>query len=411
VTQRYDETWALPTRLLHAGERTDPPVGVPTTTPIYTSVTYGHADAASYAAAFDDPAAYIYTRNGNPTVAALEQALHAAEGGRGAVALASGMAALHAAILAAATPRGETAPRLQTIVAARDMYGVTTALLDAFFRPQGAQIAYVDVTDQAAFTELLAAAQPEVVLVEQISNPLLKVIDVAALAQACRAVGARLVVDNTLATPILQRPLGLGADIVVHSATKYLGGHCSATAGVAAARTGILLDSLRRYATLLGPTLGPFEAHSIMLGLKTLALRVRAQCANAHAIASWLTQQPQVARVYYPGLPEHPQHVLAARDFGGLFGAMVAFELGAADAAERFLNALRLILPVTSLGDVYTLATAPALSSHRDLTPEQRAARGISPGLIRLSVGIEEVGDLLADLGQALQYAAVLAPS
>jgi cystathionine gamma-synthase len=137
VTQRYDETWALPTRLLHAGERTDPPVGVPTTTPIYTSVTYGHADAASYAAAFDDPAAYIYTRNGNPTVAAL-----------------------HAAILAAATPRGETAPRLQTIVAARDMYGVTTALLDAFFRPQGAQIAYVDVTDQAAFTELLAAAQP-----------------------------------------------------------------------------------------------------------------------------------------------------------------------------------------------------------------------------------------------------------
>lgn len=398
-----ETVWQLTTRLVHGGERLPPPQGVPTATPIYTTVTYGYERAAAFDAAFA-AGDYTYTRIGNPTVAALEQALCAAEGGRGAVAFGSGMAALHAALLAAATPRGEEAPQLRSVLAARDLYGTTTALLDGFFAPQGVAVAYVEACDLGAVEAALAASQPQVLLVEQISNPLLKVVDIAALAALARAAGARLVVDATLATPILQRPLSAGADIVVHSATKYLGGHCSATAGVASARTAMVAESLRRYNSLLGPTLGPFEAHSILLGLKTLALRMRQQCANALAIASELERHPAVARVYYPGLPTHPQHALAAHAFGGLFGAIVSFDLGD-ERRERlfaFLDALRLILPVTSLGDIYTLATAPALSSHRDLTAAQRAERGIGEGCVRLSVGIEDAGDLLADLLAAL---------
>jgi cystathionine gamma-synthase/methionine-gamma-lyase len=190
----------------------------------------------------------------------------------------------------------------------------------------------------------------------------------------------------------------------VHSATKYLGGHGDVTGGVVVTRSALPRDTMRAYTKILGGVLGPFEAQQLLRGVKTLALRVRQQCANAAVVAAWLAEQPQVARVYYPGLASHAQHALAAASFGGLFGAMVSFDLADGDRERlyRFLGALRLILPATSLGDVYTLVSAPMMSSHRDLTPEQRAARGIGDGLVRLSVGIEEPADLLADLGQAL---------
>jgi cystathionine gamma-synthase/methionine-gamma-lyase len=398
-------TWSLLTRLIHAGERAASPPGRPTATPIYTTATYIYPDAAALDDAFGSGQGYVYARYGNPTVSQLESVMATAEGGVGAVAFGSGMAALHAAILAAGTPRGATQPRPRGILAARDLYGATTALLETFFAAQGIPVAYCDLCDLAAVDAAIEAARPDVLLVEQISNPLLKVVDVEALAQRARAAGARLIVDNTIATPIIQRPIALGADLVVHSATKYLGGHADASGGIVVARATLVRDTLRAYSKLLGAILGPFEASMIARGVKTLSLRMRQQCSNAADVARWLEAQPEVARVYYPGLESHPQHELAARTFGELFGALVAFELraGSREATFRFIDGLRLILPATSLGDIYTLVTAPLISSHRDLTPQQRAERGIGDGLVRLSIGIEEVGDLVEDLRGALR--------
>jgi cystathionine gamma-synthase/methionine-gamma-lyase len=326
------------------------------------------------------------------------------ERGAGATAFASGMAALYAALLAAGTPRGATAPAPRAILAARDMYGATTLLLQEFFAARGTRIATCDMCDLNAVDAALEAYRPDVLLVEQLSNPLLRVIDIRALAQRARAAGARLAVDSTIVTPVLQQPLTLGADLVIHSATKYLGGHGDVAGGVVVARTGLVRDTLRRQARLLGASLGPFEAYQILRGLKTLALRVRQQCRSASEIATWLTTHPAVATVHYPGLASHPQHPLATEMFGGLFGALVTFELRAAnrEALHRFFDGLRLILPATTLGDVYTLASAPSIASHRELTPEQRTERGISDGMVRLSVGIEETADIIADLRHAL---------
>jgi cystathionine gamma-synthase/methionine-gamma-lyase len=398
-------TWSLLTRLIHCGERATPPDGLPTATPIYTTTTYIYPNAAALDEAFATGEGYVYARYGNPTVGALEAVMATAEGGAGALAFGSGMAALHAALHVAGTPRGETQPHSRGILAARDLYGATTGMLEAFFAAQSVPVTYCDMCDLAAVDAALATANPDVMLVEQISNPLLKVVDIHALAQRAHAAGARLIVDNTITTPIVQRPLELGADLVVHSATKYLSGHADATGGIVVARTTLLRDTLRRYSKLLGAILGPFEASVIARGVKTLSLRVRQQCSNAAAVARWLEAQPEVARVYYPGLPSHPQHELAARVFGGLFGAMVAFELraGTREALFRFVDGLRLILPATSLGDIYTLVSVPLMSSHRDLTPEQRAERGLGDGLVRLSIGIEEVGDIMEDLRGALQ--------
>ncbi|NTU84730.1 MAG: PLP-dependent transferase, partial [Chloroflexales bacterium] len=233
--------------------------------------------------------------------------------------------------------------------------------------------------------------------------PLLRVVDVVGLSALCRAAGARLVVDSTIATPVLQRPLTIGADLVVHSATKYLGGHGDVAGGVVAARTGLLHDTLVRQARLLGASLGPFEAQQIHRGLKTLALRVERQCASAAQVARFLAGHPAVARVYYPGLPEHPAHALAAEAFGGRFGGLVSLELrGGGAAVPPFVDRLRLFLSATTLGDIYSLVAVPAMASHRELSPAQRAERGIADGLVRLSVGIEAPEDLIADLAAAL---------
>jgi cystathionine gamma-synthase len=211
-------------------------------------------------------------------------------------------------------------------------------------------------------------------------------------------------VDATLTTPVLLRPLALGADLVVHSATKYLGGHGDVAGGVVAVRTGLLHATLIRQARLLGASLGPFEAQQIQRGLKTLALRVERQCASAAMAARFLADHPAIAAVHYPGLPAHSGHALAAATFGGRFGALVSCELrGGASAVAPFVDALRLFLPATTLGDIYSLVSVPAIASHRELSPAQRAERGISDALVRLSVGIEAPEDLIADLAQALR--------
>lgn len=400
---RDESVWRLETSLVHAGERVAAPRAIPTTTPIYTTSTYLYPTLAELDQAFATGEGYLYARYGNPTVAALEAAVAAAEGARGAVAYASGMAALHAAILAAATPRGETAPQPRTILAARDLYGATTVLLEELFVARGATVAYADLCDLDAAEAALADLRPELVLIEQISNPLLRVADVAGLAARCRAAGARLLVDSTLATPVLQQPLHLGADLVVHSATKYLAGHGDTVGGVVAARSSLLHATLVRQGRLLGAALGPFEAQQVLRGMKTLALRVERQCASAARVAAFLTTHPAVVSVYYPGLTSHAQHTLAAAAFAGRFGGLVSFELrGDAAALQRFVDGLRLFLPATTLGDIYSLVSVPALASHRDLGPARRAERGIAENLVRLSVGIEAVEDLIVDLKTAL---------
>lgn len=399
-------TPSLHTLAVHAGERgltARPADGSQAAfgaavTPIYHSVGYTYEDMEDLDAVFAGTSRNpVYTRYGNPTVAALEAAVAALEGGEAALAYSSGMAAIHAALLAGGTRAGAT------VVAAHDLYGATYALLDRLLATQGVTARFVDVADLAAVGAAARAAPTAALLVETVSNPLLKVANLPRLAELAHAAGAVFIVDNTFATPVLCRPLALGADYVVHSATKYLGGHGDVLGGVvvtSAARRAELYEIQK----LLGANLGPQDAWLIHRGLKTLPLRVERQCANATRVAAWLAEQPRVARVNYPGLPAHPQHALARSLLDGAFGAMISFDLRDAGRAEvfRFMAALRLIQPATTLGDVYSLALYPAMSSHRALSPEVRRAIGIGDGLVRLSVGVEDPADICADLGQAL---------
>ncbi len=389
---------------VHAGERAPRPDFTPVATPIYPSVGYTYDDVAALDAVFagtaDGP---VYTRYGNPTNSALEAAIAALEGGEASLSYGSGMAAIHGALLAAGVRAGTT------VVASQDVYGATYSLLSRLLASQGVAVRFVDTADFAAVGDALAAAHaaaapPAALLAETISNPLLKVADLPRLAALAHAAGAAFVVDNTFATPYLCRPLAHDADYVVHSATKYLGGHGDVLGGVVVA-TALRRKELNEINKLLGANLGPQEAWLILRGIKTLPLRMGRQCLNAMQVARWLANHPLIARVNYPGLPAHPQHALAARllERGG-FGAMISFELRDAGREEvlRFMEALRLVQPATTLGDVYSLVLYPAMSSHRALPPEERRRIGIGDGLVRLSVGIEDVGDILADLEQAL---------
>lgn len=390
------------TLLVHEGDYAPVNAVRPTVTPIYATSTFIHPSAAALDRAFDENG-LVYGRYGNPTVDAFEQTVAAVERGVGAVAFASGMAALHAALLAAGTPRGATRPEPSAVVAGQDMFGSTRTLLDQFFAEQGWPVTYCDMTDLECLAEQLHA-RPAILFLEPISNPLLKIADLPRIVELARAAGARVVVDNTFASPVLLRPIEHRVDLVVHSATKYLGGHGDVVGGIVAARTHLLQDTLRRYSKLLGATLGPYEAWLLARGLKTLSLRIRRQSASADVIARWLQAQPQVSKVYYPGLVEHPQHQLAQQLFGGLFGGMVAFDLRSAtqESAFAFMDALKLVLPATTLGDIYSLVSYSARSSHREVPPQERHAQGIGDGLLRLSVGIEDVADLIEDLKQAL---------
>lgn len=393
---------SIHTQAVHAGERQPAPREVPVTTPIYHAVGYLEPSAAAMEAVFaGEEHGYVYRRYESPTVDAFERAVATLEGGEAAFATASGMAAVHAALLAAGVRSGSA------VIAAQDCYGATYSLLSTLMAEQGVAVTFVDATDLAQVQAALAEKKPVALLVETISNPLLKLADIAALAASARAAGAALIVDNTFATPFLCRPLALGADYVVHSASKYIGGHGDVLAGVVAT-SAANRQKLFTLEKLIGAVLAPEVAWLALRGLKTLPLRMERHCANALAVATWLAQHPAVARVHYPGLPGHPQHELAQRLLGGRgFGGMVAFELrhGTQAAAFRFLDALRLILPATTLGDVYSLALYPVMASHRALPPAERLRLGITDGLLRLSIGIEDIADIIADLEPALQAA------
>jgi cystathionine gamma-lyase len=372
------------TRAIHAGQDADPATGA-TVVPIYATSTYTQAAPGQHKG-------YEYSRSGNPTRTALETCLAALEGGERGLAFASGLAAT-TAVLAVLKPGDEVA-------AAADLYGGTFRLLERVFKPWGLVARYTEDASPAGFAKILTAAT-RLVWVETPTNPLLQLVDIAAIAGLAHKAGALLAVDNTFASPYLQQPLALGADLVVHSTTKYLGGHSDVIGGAVIGKRE-LLQPIAFYQNAAGGVPGPFDAWLTLRGIKTLAVRMERHCANARRLAGWLTEHPAVRRVYYPGLPSHPGHDIAKRqmrDFGGMMSLTLH---GGKDAALRLLTRTKLFSLAESLGGVESLIGHPATMTHASIPAEIRVARGIDDGLVRLSVGIEDVEDLQEDLRQAL---------
>ena len=397
--------WHTDTVFVHGGRdtRTSGTQGTPTVPPIHATTTYLHENVEMLDAAFsgttpDGEPAFVYARQGNPNANALEETLARAESGVGALAFGSGMAAIYTSLLAAgATPGAK-------ILASQDMYGPSIGLLQKLFAPNGVTITLCDLCGEQA-PDIIKAEEPDIVYVETLSNPLVKLVDLDALSSAAHEVGAVCVVDSTFTTPYLVKPIEHGFDLVVHSATKYISGHGDSTAGIAISAKNTLLDQLRAYNTMLGAMLSPFESHLMLRGIRTLALRMERQCNNAMHVARFLQEHPAVGRVYYTGLTNHPQHMLASRLLAHeQYGGLLSFELKeqTKEAVFRFMNGLQLCLPATTLGDVFSLVSYPAMSSHRNMTGQERQRMGISEGCIRLSVGVENINDILADLDQAL---------
>jgi cystathionine gamma-synthase/methionine-gamma-lyase len=387
------------TKAVHAGDRKKPGDFIPVTTPIYTAASYFYERLEKLDRIFArEEEGYCYARYGNPTSAALEELIAALENGAGALACCSGMMALQTALLCALTDRPKR------VVAAEALYGATVTLLNSVLEPLGVQTRFVDPCDLAAVEQAMAEHRPGCLLVETISNPLLRVPALDRLAELARRFDACFIVDNTFATPLLVRPIELGADFVVHSATKYLAGHGDVLGGLVVCR-GEFLETLRALGRTCGPVLGAFESYLTMRGIKTFPLRVERQCANARTVAAWLKGHPRVERVHYPGDPDHPDAATVSRLLPeGLYGGMISFEIRDAGREEvfAFMDRLRLIVRATSLGDVHTMILYPAMSSHRELSPRQRQRMGIGDNLVRLSVGIEAPEDILEDLEQAL---------
>lgn len=391
---------AFITRTVHAGERLDLSGVNPVVAPLHPSVGYTFADSQDLDAVLGgEKFGYVYSpRYANPTVTAFETAVANLEGAETAHAFASGMAAIHLALLAAGVRAGTT------VVAAADVYGATYTLLQAIFTELGATVHLVDVLDLAAVQRTVEQTRPVAVLAETISNPLMKVADLPRLANIAHSAGALLLVDNTFCSPYLCNPLRFGADMVIHSATKFIAGHGDVMAGVVAGSAAHKTELLRLN-KLIGSSLGPFEAWLALRGLKTLALRMRQQVDNALALATWLQGHPKIQQVNYAYLPDHPQFTLMQTLSAGKgAGAVLSFEIAGAGREQvfAFMDALELIQPATTLGDIYSLVLYPAISSHRTLTPTERAGLGIGEGLVRLSAGIEAVADIQADLEQAL---------
>lgn len=370
----------------------------PLTPPIHLANVYVFDDLEQVDAVWEGRRpGYVYGRFGTPNHTMLEETLAGLEGAEAAVVTASGMGALTALFLATLRPGDH-------LVAGRDLYGTTTALLREEAPRWGITVTFADATEAAAVE---AALQPatRAVFVEAVSNPLLRLADLPGLAELAQRRGVALFADATFASPALLRPIELGATAVHHSATKYLSGHGDATAGVVAGPEA-LVSAARSQAVRLGLNLGPFDAWLVLRGVRTLALRMERHSANALVLARFVAGRPEVRRVHYPGLPEHPQHGLALKLFHGGFGGMLSFELaGGAPAVARFFQALPLIEFAPSFGDVTTTWSYPARTSHRPLSAEEQAKLGIEPGLVRLSVGIEDVNDLREALAEALSAA------
>jgi cystathionine gamma-lyase len=380
----FEPATGFSTRAIHAGQGADPATGA-TVVPIYATSTFTQEAPGRHKG-------YEYSRSGNPTRTALETCLATLEGGERALAFASGLAAT-TAVLSTLRPGDEVA-------AAADLYGGTFRLLDRVFKPWGLVTRYTEDASPEGLSRIVGPAT-KLVWIETPTNPLLQIIDIAATADIAHARGAMLAVDNTFASPYLQRPIEHGADVVVHSTTKYLAGHSDVIGGAVIGRRDVL-DPIAFYQNAAGGVPGPFDCWLVLRGLKTLSVRMERHCANARALAKWLAERPQVARVYYPGLPDHPNHAVARRQMGD-FGGMISVRLkGGADAAHRLLARTRWFSLAESLGGVESLIGHPATMTHASIPPEVRAARGVDDALVRLSVGIEDIEDLRADLDQAI---------
>jgi cystathionine gamma-lyase len=372
------------TRAIHEGQGADPATGA-TVVPIYATSTFTQEAPGEHKG-------YEYSRSGNPTRAALESCLAALEGGEQGLAFASGLAA-STAVLSMLRPGDE-------VVAASDLYGGTYRLLERVFKSWGLVPRYTDDINPEGFARVVTPAT-KLVWIETPTNPLLQVLDIAAIAELAHGAGALLAVDNTFASPYLQQPLRLGADLVVHSTTKYLGGHSDVVGGAVIGSRAVL-EPIRFYQNAAGGVPGPFDSWLVLRGAKTLAVRMDRHCANAARLAPWLAEQSGVERVYYPGLPSHPNHDLARRQMRA-FGGMISLSLaGGGEAAKRLLTRTKLFSLAESLGGVESLISLPAAMTHASIPAEIRKARGVDDGLVRLSVGIEDYDDLQEDLRQAL---------
>jgi len=381
------------TRAVRAGIECDTQHGA-VVPPLHLSTNYSFEG-------FGNKRRYDYSRSGNPTRDLLAEALAELEEGVGAVVTASGMAAVALAL--------EIVPAGATVLAAHDCYGGTWRLLDAWAKKGRFQVRFADLTDPQALAEGLAA-KPALVWLETPSNPLLRITDIRHVAQAAHAVGALVLVDNTFLSPALQRPLTLGADIVLHSTTKYINGHSDVVGGAVIARDPAVAEQLKWWGNCNGLTGAPFDSYLTLRGLRTLSVRLRAHEENARRIAARLDAHPVVRKVYYPGLTDHPQHALAARQQSG-FGAMLSFELDGDEPAIRaFVDGLEYFSLAESLGGVESLIAHPASMTHASMAPEARRTAGISDSLLRLSVGIEDGDDLIADLDAALVRAQAKQP-
>ena len=386
--------WQPATMTIHAGKHADEHGAL--VAPLYQTATFAFANTAQGSARFaGEEDGYIYSRLGNPTIAQLEQRVAALEGYPAAAASATGMGAVSAAMLAF-LQQGDH------VVVADAIYGCSFALFSHLFRKFGISVDFVDMTDPAN-VQVAMRANTKMVFIETPANPHLKVIDIAAVSAIAKQRQARVIVDNTFMTPLLQQPRKQGADIVIHSATKYLNGHGDVVAGVICASQEDI--ELIKATTLkdMGATMSPHDAWLILRGLKTLDVRMERHCKNAQVIAEFLQQHPRVREVYYPGLPGHPAQALLGTQMQGA-GAVIAFELdGTIDDARNMLDSLQLITIAVSLGDAETLIQHPASMTHSPYTPEARAKAGISDTLIRIAVGLEAVTDIQNDLAQALE--------
>jgi len=381
------------TNAVHAGEGNKHGVGVGVGTPIARTSTFTFSSTAEMKLwAEGKSKAYIYTRYGNPTLAIAQQKIAALEGAEAAVVTASGMAAISSALLGALKCGDE-------LISTAQLYGGTYRLMRDVFPDMGIKVHHVG-TDLAGMEELVNS-RTRVLYVESPTNPTVRLVDVEKAAQFAKKHKLVSIIDNTFATPVLQQPIQLGYDMVVHSATKALAGHSDVIAGVAVGNKK-WMERVQHMVIYLGGSMDPEAAYLLNRGIKTLGLRVRKQCENAMAVAKALEKHPKVARVFYPGLPSHPDHELAKRQMRG-FGSMLAFDLkGGLTAARRVCDRVQLFLLAASLGGVESLVVLPAYTSHYNMTAEELARGGVTPGMVRVSIGIEDPEDLIADLQQAL---------
>lgn len=377
---------SMETLLAQGGCRRDDPTGA-ISTPIYQSATFQHLQ-------YGVSTGYDYSRTSNPTRRELEALLAKAEGGNGAFAFASGMAAVTAVLMLYRSG--------DHLVVSDDLYGGTYRVLEQSFRQFGLEASYVDLSDPEALRGAIDAKRTRAILAETPTNPLMKVTDLAALAEVAREKEVHLIVDNTFCTPMLQRPIELGADMVIHSASKFLAGHNDVVAGAVVTASEELTRSVGFVQNATGAILGPQDSWLVLRGMKTLSVRMEAQQKSAAELARWLMAQEQVKSVYYPGLPDHPGGEVHREQAAGP-GAMLSFRLTEAERVPSFINNLRVIIFAESLGGVESLLTHPVKQTHADIPKEVRERIGVTDDLLRLSVGLEAVADLREDLDEALR--------